>query len=134
MIVYRVDHGEVSDPRTGMGCGPYAGAWYLGDLLDDRRNQEWSRGMDQWYGYMVNNHRCEYRTPSLDPELKSIKAGEVCGLASREAVVNWFGKRCLGHLEAAGFRVAKYDVPDECVRHGRDGQVLFEARKAKEIK
>jgi len=61
--------------------------------------------------------------PQGDPQLGGIQPGEHCGFATLEALDDWFD----GYheaLEALGFMIARYSVPLQLVRYGKQ-QVVF---------
>jgi hypothetical protein len=80
--------------------------------------------------HAMNGHYETKPTPYSDPKLRGIDSEEICGVDSMESLYFWF-EDSIPALEAAGFTVNKYDVPDWACRVGESGQVLFRYRVAK---
>ena len=74
---------------------------------------------------MFEDHRSgEHPGPQDDPQLgKEILPGEHCGFATLDALDEWF-EGYHDSLEELGFMIAKYSVPKELVRYGRQ-QLVF---------
>lgn len=128
MIVYRLAHKQVVDPRTGKPAGPYGTAAFE-DAWQDQR--------DRFRRFLyVQDKLCDlslgptHLTPFADPELRFIYPNEICGFSSLEFLRQWF-RGCLTDLRDVGFEVQEYDVPDKYVRTGYYGQVLFDCKQAK---
>lgn len=105
MIVYRVENEN--------GRGPYSTSHdFRHDLID------------------AHNYSRRHPTPnfpSLDAETIWL-----CGFASQESLNEWFNG-WLEKLTSVGFRVVRYDVPDEFVKNS-DIQLIFQKDKAELVK
>ena len=56
----------------------------------------------------------------------------VCGSASEELLLIWFGEYMELFLEAGG-HIGIYDIPDQAIRHDDGKQVAYQQRQAKLI-
>lgn len=133
MRVFRVEHENFCDYRTGLGCGPYTGRWKVLDesQIDGREAVEAVEHAfdvlnDVTYGYDTHSSRL---IPACDPSLRGIRRTEACGFDTMEALHNWF-RWALEPLKGVGYGIREYEVPDDRCRVGRDGQTLFDYRYA----
>jgi hypothetical protein len=113
--VYRVGHRTALD--TGFPSGPYT-----------------CEGLDpedvvSLWGMAGDHTNATHPSPYADPALKGIDAHERCGFDSLDALNTWF-EGWESRLDAAGFIVWEYDVPDWAARVGRSGQVVFNSHEA----
>lgn len=135
MKVFRLEHGSVTDSRTGLGCGPYAGSWELRDSVedDDERREALNEAMEVLHQVTYSEDGASGRlNPICDPILLRIFPWEICGFNNLGDLYNWFG-RALEALERNGFEVRQYEVPDCFARVGHDGQTLFEFAHARRV-
>ncbi|WP_433858212.1 hypothetical protein [Streptomyces kronopolitis] len=110
MRVYRVGH------RTALDAGFPSGPYTCEGLDPEHVVALWGMAGDHTNG--------SHPSPFADPLLKGIEPFERCGFDSREALDTWF-EGWESRLDAAGFIVWEYDVPDWAARVGRNGQVVF---------
>lgn len=118
MIVWRVGHKSALD--SGFPSGPYT----CTGLNDEDTSRVW--------GMASEHSNATHPSPYADPALYGIASFERCGFDSREALNEWFDG-WTDALEASGFVVWKYEVPDWAARVGRMGQVVFDAHEAVEV-
>lgn len=130
MIVYRVEHESITNPRSGMPFGPCR--------VDDIRRHMTLQQVNAYERALckLRNHLWANSdtlpTPIADCRLGYINSDEVCGTLSLEDVHAWFADS-LPELEEAGFRVHRYEVPDKWAKCGMSGQVVFRVKHAKRV-
>lgn len=127
MIVYRVEHEEVKDPRTGGFAGPMSTSAFAEKPFEFR--ERFYNAQNSVCRVMNNG---DHPTPYADRLLNVILPTEVCGVDSPDAVAYWFGA-ALWELLLVGFTVRKYEVPDCSARRGEHGQILFQLAAAKRV-
>lgn len=127
MIVYRVEHATAVDDRTHHNVGP------MGDVdrfYDRGKKNGWDLACEaQRAACRAFNGHKDKPTPFWDYYLQGIKEDEICGANSMESLRFWF-EDSIPALEAAGFVINKYSVPDRYCRLGQSGQVLFKYKHA----
>lgn len=111
MKVWRVAHKEAT--YEGFPSGPYACVETL--------PQETVDALEGMYDAHTDD---AHMTPHRDGNLRGIREFERCGFDSRAALDEWFSG---WHetLDEHGFIVWVYDVDDEEVRKGANGQLVF---------
>ncbi|MFE5621703.1 hypothetical protein ACFQ8S_06775 [Streptomyces virginiae] len=117
MLVWRVAHNEIEHKH--FPAGPYACWESLPEDVYDALSK-------------MHNAHCDVNHPSpysYYSGLYGIRPEERCGFNSREALYEWFANYT-EMLDANGFRVFVYDVPDFAVQVGELGQVVFTAYEA----
>ena len=122
MLVFRVAHTVSKRVGTDYFAGPYS-RWVEPELPDGTE--------ENLISPMGRAHTdySDHRSPNECPKLQGITFSEVCGLVSHAAVNKWFdGWR--GLLTRYGYRVYVFDVPEEFVRVGSNGQCVFKIEKA----
>ena len=130
MIVYRVEHESIKDPDTGHLAGPFQNL-EVPSHLSLRQLMAYEIAVSRLVGHL-NSDPDRYRTPAAEPHIGLIERDEICGVRSVEALHDWFGDS-LPWLENCGFRISEYEVPDEYVKCGMTGQVVFRFKYAKKV-
>lgn len=113
MRVWRVAHESVL--YHGFPSGPYSGGAELTASVRD----------DMYADHCDDDHPA----PDADPKLRGIRDTQRCGFNSPDALYEWFAG-WTAVLDASGFRVWEYDVPDWACKVGAKGQVVFTADEA----
>lgn len=120
MRVWRVAHETARDPE-GFPSGPYTGH----GLPSRQFEMLWLMGSD---------HSDDWHLPpAKDPLLRDINSSERCGFEWPEVAYEWFAG-WLRRLDQCGFLLWEYECPDEYVRVGMNGQLVFKARMAKQVR
>ncbi|MEU4005653.1 hypothetical protein AB0F32_24575 [Streptomyces albidoflavus] len=118
MKVWRVGHRTMV--IDGIHIGPY---WHRSELPVE--HSEALRYMSQ--AHVDDDHPSPYWDPALRRHFTDTHA---CGFDSEEALYAWFANWTAA-LDAAGFVVRTYQVPDADVHCGDNGQVVFNMGSAR---
>lgn len=120
MRVWRVGHSTAR--LNDFPAGPYRDKWTWADedTQDLLRPMGFTHSNEEWDTHLA---------PWSDPLLRSVGTHEVCGFDSEYALRAWF------HgfddvLYATDFAIWVYDVPEDDVRQGQNGQLLFNRHSA----
>lgn len=115
MKIWRVEHETLINGITGAPRGPYSPCYIKDEALR-------SGLYDMCHAHSDGS---KHRSPHEDLALgHRIEIWEICGLTSREALDAWFSEWHAA-LAAAGFVISVYEVPDDSVRVGVNGQCVF---------
>ncbi len=127
MLVYRLEHRNLINQDSGMPCGPYNPVY---EGFTEQR-----QGVLAWTVTLLCDYSSdtEHLPPTRDPLLgRKIRSSEVCAFDSEESLRKWFGP-FVARLERFGFHISCYNVPDDYVRLGANGQCVFTSRRGRRV-
>lgn len=125
MLVYRLEHRNLINQDSGMPCGPYN----VRRAMGWRERNAYGQVLAELCDYSFN---AAHLPPDADPLLVTIHQNEVCGFVDLPSALQWFGP-FVARLERFGFHLTCYNVPDDYVRTGLNGQCVFSVRHAHRV-
>lgn len=116
MMIYRVEHNEVIDSRSGWAVGPYCVA-SIGNEMDPGTREALAEMSDE----LCSDH-CDSSHPLPSSDFRLDPRDRVVGMPALDSLMRWF-EGWWGELHYQGFVVGVYETDTFDFETG--GQVVF---------